>query len=552
MRRALCFLLAVCSTTTLLALNGVILTLDGRRLEGEIEVGRGGLVIKLSQGGTATIAATNISRAQFSTNVIAAQTKGSGNGLLGIYYNTTNCSGTTLMRLDQTVDFDWQDKAPALGVPRNAFSVRWMGQLEVPTSDSYIIHFGTDDGGRIYLDDKLVADHWGRHDYAETNVTVKFQAGEKRKLKLEYFDSIGNARARLFWSTPSMAKTIIPQDRLYAASFDSEHKADSSGLAGSQGLLATYYNRADFTGNSFSRIDPEISFDWKDAAPADGIESNHFSVRWSGKLLVTNSGVYRLYILGGLPLRFFINDKLLSNPLFAGAAQQVVSTTLRAGDPCDLSLEMSATNQLMPVKLSWSSDAFPKTLLPRQHLSPAIAPSRDTPLNYGLMLPAGVVLLSGATIGATIQSANESSIRFQGVFAKQSLPLTTVARIHVKPLATDFAAGIPPGRAGVLLKNRDFIDGDFAGIENGRLKIGSVLFGHRSFDMQKDVMVIVLRGKEPPPGRWSITARDGTVLRGKSMSIEPTRVGITGAPEFSIAPADVTEIAYRSDGEPAH
>lgn len=549
MLRPLCFLLAVCSATSLSALIGVVSTLDRRKLEGEIDFARDSLVVKLPPGGATTVAASNIALAQFTTNVIAAGTKGGGNGLLGVYYPTTNFSGPARIRLDQEIDFDWRERRPALGVPGNGFSVRWMGQLEAPTSDAYTIYFGTDDGGRIYLDDKLVADHWSRHDYGETNITMRFQAGEKHNLKLEYYDSIGSARARLFWSTPSMPKTIIPPDRLYAASFEQEHKADSVGLAGSEGLLATYYNNVDFGSNSFTRIDPEISFHWKDSSPAPGIDSNRFSVRWSGNLLVTNSGEYRFYILAGMPLRFFINDQLVSNPLFDGAAQQVVSRTLRVGDPCELCLELRATNHALPVRLYWSGDAFPKTIVPRQHLTPAVAPSHEAPQNRGSTWPAGVVLLSGATISAPIRSANESSIRFEGVFAKRSVPLTAVTRIHVKPLTIDLAAAIPPERSGVLLKNRDFIDGEFAGIEKGRLKIGSLLFGNRSFDLAKDVVAVVLRGREPPPARISITSRDGTVIHGSAIAIEAARVSMAEAPDFSLRPSEVAEIKSSRQSE---
>src|SRR5687767_802351 len=161
-------------------------------------------------------------------------------------------------------------------------------------------------------------------------------------------------------------------------------------------------------------------------------------------------------------------------------------------------MELRVTNNVGPVKLSWSGPGFVKTRIERQHLSPGMAPSGVAPTGSGPVLPGGVVLLSGTIIDAPIQSANDSSIRFRGLFRNQSLPLAKVLRIHAKPLTAAFAGAIPKGRAGVLLQNRDFIDGEFAGIENGRLKIGSVLFGNRTFDFAKEVVAVVLRGNEPP------------------------------------------------------
>ena len=348
-----------------------------------------------------------------------------------------------------------------------------------------------------------------------------------------------------------MPKAIIPRDRLYAASHEAGHQADSSGLVGAQGLLATYYNDDEFTSNSLTRVDSEVNFDWQGDAPAPGIATNNFSVRWSGKLLVTNSDDYKFYILGGDSARFFINNQLLSDPLNP-APQQIISARLEAAQPCALRLELRVTNNVSPVRLYWSSAAFPQTLVSRQNLSPAAIAPADEPPERGPTFPAGVFLLNGTIVAAPIQSANESSIHFQGVLAKQTLPVTKVARIYVKPLADDLAAALPKGRAGVLLKNRDFIDGDFVGIENGRLKLGSMLFGSRNYDLAKDVVAIVLRGNDPAPRRCSITARDGTVLYGRSISVEPARMSMVGAVEFSIAPSDLLEVACPSEPLPKH
>ncbi len=529
------------------AIEGVVWTLDGRRFDGDVRLGDGVLVVARGQAGEISVPAADIARAQFSTNVIAAQTRGSGNGLLGIYYPSTNFSSNAVMRLDETVDFDWRDKEPLLGIPKDGFCVRWMAQIEAPTTDAYTIFFGGDEGGRICLDGKVVADNWGRREYVETNAVAHFKAGERHNLKLEYMDSSGNARARLSWSTPAKAKAIIPQDRLYAASFDTNHQADASGLAGAQGLLATYYDNSDFTGNSFTRIDPEINFEWKGEPPAPGMPTNNFSVRWSGNLLVTNNGDYVFYIFAGLPIRLFINEKLISNPAIV-ALQNFAPAHLNRGERAELRLELHATNNVVPVKLFWSGPGFPKTVIGREHLSPAIAPSREAPLGHGPLQPAGVVLLSGATVSAPIESANSSSIRLRGVLAKQPLSLTRVARIHARPLTTDLAAAIPNGRPGVFLKNNDFIDGDFVGIENGRVKIESVLFGTRTFDLTKDVIAVVLRGNEPPAWRYSITARDGTVLWGKRITMATTGVALAEAPDVRIRAEDLAEIVRRQEG----
>jgi len=542
MRRFLCLLFTLV-IGPLFAGQGIITTMDGRIIEGEIEFSNEALLIKPAQGEGITLAARDILRAQFFTNV-AVMPKGSGNGLFGVYYAGSNLTGAVAMRLDDAIHFSWA-QAPMLGLPHDGFSVRWMGYLEAPSTDQYTFHFGTDDGGRLYLDGQLLADHWQRHDYAETNVTVDLKAGEKRKIKLEYFDSLGFAQARLFWSAPSMPRSLVPRDRLHAASFDPEHQAD---VTRSDGLLATYFSSEDFTGNSVTRVDPEIDFDWGTNSPPAGIASNRFAVRWTGYLRVTNSGIYHFQVQAGQPMRLFINQRLVSIPWKADM-EQTATAMLRAGERCELRLELRATNSIVPVKLAWSGPGFGSTIISSQHLSPrAVIPATVAESNRSsAMIPAGLVLTGGVIVDAPIQSATDSAIQLRGLFRKQALPTAKVTHILVKPLSQELAGAIPKGRTGVLLHTRDFIDGDFAGIQDGRVKIGSVLFGNRTFEMAKEVVAIVLRNKELPVWRDSAVARDGTRLYGGIVSIQPSRIAFSSAPDFAIAAPDLLEVV-RSPG----
>jgi hypothetical protein len=272
--------------------------------------------------------------------------------------------------------------------------------------------------------------------------------------------------------------------------------------------------------------------------------TNHFSVRWSGTLLLTNSGDYDFYIMAGVPIRLYINDKLITNPIMV-ALQESASAKLDHRERNELRLEVYATNNVVPVRILWNGPGFTKTLLTRQNLSPCIASSHEAPLGHGPLQPAGIVLRDGTIVSAPIQSANNSSIRLQGVLAKAPLSLTRVVRIHLTPLSADLASAIPKGRAGVLLKNRDFIDGDFAGIENGKLKIESVLFGNRTFDLAKDVVAVILREGNPPPWRYSLMARDGTMLYGINLRIDANRAGLAEVPELKLMLDDVIEITRR-------
>jgi hypothetical protein len=274
--------------------------------------------------------------------------------------------------------------------------------------------------------------------------------------------------------------------------------------------------------------------------------TNNFSVRWQGNLLLTNSGEYQFQVMAGLPLRLYINDKLISNPWMVALIHSATAT-LNKSERNEIRLEIRATNNVVPVKLTWSGPGFSKTLLTREHFSPTIPASREPTPGIGRVLPAGIVLRSGAILGAPIRNANNSSIHLQGVLGQKPLALTSVARIHVKPLTAELASALPKGRTGVLLKNRDFIDGEFAGIESGRVTIESVLFGKRSFDLAKETLAIVLRNDEPVSWRASIAASDGSMLYGKAFKISDQGVGLAEVPTVPLPLDTVVEMVRRPD-----
>jgi len=82
-------------------------------------------------------------------------------GLKGEYFDNMECSGTpVLTRIDQQIDFSWAEESPTPGVPKDKFSVRWTGVLQPTASGAYELSLQTDDGSRLYLDEKLLIDHW--------------------------------------------------------------------------------------------------------------------------------------------------------------------------------------------------------------------------------------------------------------------------------------------------------------------------------------------------------------------------------------------------------
>jgi beta-glucosidase len=122
-------------------------------------------------------------------------------GLRAEYFANRNLQGTpALVRTDPQIQFDWSDKSPAPGLSQSDFSVRWTGTIVPAVTGTYKLILTADDGCRLYLDEKLIIDHWVDSAASPQIAEIEFVAGRPRKLCVEYFQHGGQAVARLDWA----------------------------------------------------------------------------------------------------------------------------------------------------------------------------------------------------------------------------------------------------------------------------------------------------------------------------------------------------------------
>ncbi|MBN2534383.1 MAG: glycoside hydrolase family 9 protein [Spirochaetales bacterium] len=143
---------------------------------------------------------------------------GTGNGLKGEYYNGTSFGTLVLTRTDPVIDFNWGGNSPDSGINSDSFSVRWTGEIEPVYTDTYTIYENSDDGGRVYINNQAVVDRWEDHAAEEYTGTISLNAGQKYSIRVEYYESSGDASMQVSWSSTWQEKEIIPQSRLYSES----------------------------------------------------------------------------------------------------------------------------------------------------------------------------------------------------------------------------------------------------------------------------------------------------------------------------------------------
>ncbi len=121
---------------------------------------------------------------------------GGERGLKGEYFDNEDLKGPPAMvRTDARINFRWGDDSFADGHPVDHFSVRWTGYFIPSKTDDYKFFSSADDGVRLYIDDQQVINDWQPHSETMDSYSARFEAGHAYKVRFEYFESVGGARA---------------------------------------------------------------------------------------------------------------------------------------------------------------------------------------------------------------------------------------------------------------------------------------------------------------------------------------------------------------------
>jgi hypothetical protein len=144
-------------------------------------------------------------------------------------------------------------------VPKDAFSVRWDGGLKPEFSEPYTFYIHSNDGVRLFIDNKKVIDNWTEHTLIEDQTTVDLTADHRHAIRLEYYQNGGSAALKLEWSSPSQAREVVPEARFHLP------------VGVKHGLRGKYYLGAKFDRLWKSRDDLVIDFDWSVRSPFAGV-----------------------------------------------------------------------------------------------------------------------------------------------------------------------------------------------------------------------------------------------------------------------------------------
>jgi len=299
---------------------------------------------------------------------------GQGTGLRGDYFGDTQFGQHKKTRLDHAINFSWGTGSPDPALDSNLYSVRWTGFIQPRFSEDYLFSTTSSDGIRVWINNQLVIDNWHTGNPNEqTSAPITLQRGVKVPIKVEYFDSTGNASAVLRWSSASESKQVVPQSQLYPS--------------GGEGVAAQYFNDLNFGTLAQKRVDPQINFDWGTGSPDPAVNADGFSVRWHGQVEPWFSEAYTFSTLTDERVRLWVNGQLLIDDWsdHAATTDTAPSITLVGGQKYDLKMEYADVRGLASAKLFWQSANQPHEVVPRSQMYPIFDDATPTPGGGGAM-----------------------------------------------------------------------------------------------------------------------------------------------------------------------
>lgn len=115
-----------------------------------------------------------------------------------VFANKTLSGAPQVTREERTVNHFW-NAGPARGMAHENFSIRWTGTITAKTTGDYEFLGQGDDGYRVFLDEKPVLNEWRDQGSFAARKVVRLTAGQRHAIRLEYYQSAGDAEFRFGW-----------------------------------------------------------------------------------------------------------------------------------------------------------------------------------------------------------------------------------------------------------------------------------------------------------------------------------------------------------------
>ncbi len=183
------------------------------------------------------------------------------------------------------------------------------------------------------------------------------------------------------------------------------------------GLLGHYFNDpADgthFNTPIFDRVDKTINFDWGGDAPGDGVQSDNFSIRWTGQIQPQFTENYTFTTRTDDGVRCWVNNTLVVDAWYDQApTEHSGALALIAGKKYDIRMEYYERGGGAVGQLFWASPSTPRQIVPRSAL-------------FNTADLSGIITLGGVpNVGSAVVSPGLITFQFRPIDGSPTLTRT--------------------------------------------------------------------------------------------------------------------------------
>lgn len=197
------------------------------------------------------------------------------------------------------------------------------------------------------------------------------------------------AQARNKPPRQELSRLTVNQYRNVVADVVGSFRGQNGPWGDVRGLKGQYFKGRNFDGKQLAveRTDPVVAFDFKEAAPVpDKMEADQFSIRWTGSLLATETGMHEFIVQSDQGVRLWVNNN--RTPLVDAWVKSGSDTEFRgslfllAGRMVTVRLEFTKSKQGVDMKdkkpkpkpafvnLAWKPPHGVVEPIPARHLAP--------------------------------------------------------------------------------------------------------------------------------------------------------------------------------------
>lgn len=172
------------------------------------------------------------------------------------------------------------------------------------------------------------------------------------------------------------------------------------------GLRGEYFDNEDFTNLKLTRTDTTVDFNWGFSAPDPAINSENFSIRWTGQIIAPATGNFVFVTQSDDGVRLWLGNQLLIDNLTPHplTEDRSVAVALTSGQSYNLRLEYFELTANAVIRLMWirPGQSAPE-IIPSTNLATPVTPNAAPIL---ASLSPSIIQLGSQNMTLTVNGSN--------------------------------------------------------------------------------------------------------------------------------------------------